>query len=1091
MKDTSHDDHGRVLVVEDNDSLRALITLALTRAGHRSATCATGGEAIDSIAAAPPALMLLDHKLPDMGGDRLLDLLEQRGLQVPFVVMTGNGDERLAVAMMKRGAADYLQKDGDFLDLLLITVARVLRAQETERALRASEEGLRETRERLSSILDHISNVVWSFSWPELDRVLYVSPSCLELYGHPPEAFLSDPGLWLASAHPEDRPALAASQKRLTECDRLVQEYRIVRPDGNLRWVVNRCRLVRDGQGRATRLDGVITDITDRRRAEEAKAANEKVFSEINSCLVGLGLDYHTNVNALTALCGRLLGATCAIYSEMRGSRLTPVGTWNIPAGFDPLTHPEGRFCHDVIREGERAGLIVRRFVAGDAGLPMPEPSLSGCETCVGHAVSSGGRTVGSLCLFYRHGAVPPDESAGIVSIITAALGAEEQRHRDQETIRDKEARQRHILDSLPAMICEFSPDTTLTYVNEPYCRHCGVGAEALLGTSWLSLLPEPERANARRACLSLAPGQAPARFQYRVTLAGEEHWYRWELFSLHGLQCDPLGFMALGTDITDRKRREAMERSLEVERNQLFSVFNSIDEAIYIADPHSYELLYVNEKLAGLLPPGNPLGKKCHEVLQGRAAPCPFCTNRIILARKPEPYRWEHYNPYLDRHYAIVDRVIRWHDGREVRFEMATDIEHIKESEAEREKIRAQLIQAQKMETVGRLAGGVAHDFNNMLGVIIGYGEMILESLPEESPMRADLGEILAAGERSANLTRQLLAFSRKQTLKPEEVDLNGLLGNLEKMLRRLIGEDIELVLRPAEATCWISADPGQIEQVIMNLAVNARDAMPGGGRLTIATEVALAGTDLPGDDSSLPAGEYIALSVEDTGFGMDFDTRQHIFEPFFTTKEQGKGTGLGLATVHGIVEQSGGTITVSSDPGRGATFTMYLPRVSANPVRRRLEARRQVEGRGETVLVVEDEEAVRGLATNILKAGGYQVLTAAHPGEAMDLLRERGRSITLLLSDVIMPQMSGPQLVEQACAALPHLRVVYMSGYTDNAIVLDSTLPPGIHFIEKPFTGRALLGKVRQALDGPPPGATPALVSESEDSSTRRDGE
>jgi hypothetical protein len=399
---------------------------------------------------------------------------------------------------------------------------------------------------------------------------------------------------------------------------------------------------------------------------------------------------------------------------------------------------------------------------------------------------------------------------------------------------------------------------------------------------------------------------------------------------------------------------------------------------------------------------------------------------------------------------------------GRQAVLVLAHDV-------TEKKKLEAQLHQAQKMEAIGQLAGGVAHDFNNLLGVITGYTELLLKDLRAEHPGLRRAEQIQRAAERASGLTRQLLAFSRKQVLEPKVLDLNAIVLDVEKMLQRLIGEDIQLVPVFASELGRVKADPGQMEQVIVNLAVNARDAMPRGGKLIIET----ANVDLDGNYSRLHAevkpGSYVMLAVSDTGHGMDADTMSHIFEPFFTTKEEGKGTGLGLSTVFGIVKQSGGHVAVYSEVGRGTSFKVYLPRteepgraLSAGTVRVEMPSTGS-----ETILVVEDAEALRLLIAEILEVGGYRVLPGASPEEALAAAEAHDGPIHLLLTDVVMPGMSGRQVADRIKASRPAVRVMYMSGYTDEAIGQHGALEPGTHFMQKPFTAGALLRKVREVLE------------------------
>jgi hypothetical protein len=386
-----------------------------------------------------------------------------------------------------------------------------------------------------------------------------------------------------------------------------------------------------------------------------------------------------------------------------------------------------------------------------------------------------------------------------------------------------------------------------------------------------------------------------------------------------------------------------------------------------------------------------------------------------------------------------------------------------------ERRRLEDQLRQAQKMEAVGRLAGGVAHDFNNLLTAILGYCNLMLDEIPAEDPLRQDLEEIRQAGDRAAALTRQLLAFSRRQMLQPQIIDLNTLVRQMEKMLRRLIGEDIELVTPLGPDLTQVKVDPASIEQVLVNLAVNARDAMPLGGRLTIETAMVDLDDAYAETHVTVIPGRYVMLAVSDTGQGMDAATRARIFEPFFTTKEQGKGIGLGLATVYGIVKQSGGYIWVYSEPGHGTVFKVYLPPsdVAASALRPVEPASESEKHRGwETVLLVEDEDAVRALAREVLRRQGYVVLEARHGLDALRVAERHQDPIHLLVTDVVMPHMSGRDLARRLAGARPNMKLLFISGYTDHAVV-HRDLTPGSAFLQKPFTPENFAQKVRSVLD------------------------
>jgi two-component system, cell cycle sensor histidine kinase and response regulator CckA len=401
---------------------------------------------------------------------------------------------------------------------------------------------------------------------------------------------------------------------------------------------------------------------------------------------------------------------------------------------------------------------------------------------------------------------------------------------------------------------------------------------------------------------------------------------------------------------------------------------------------------------------------------------------------------------------------------------ELTQQIEERQKAEDERAGLEEQLQQSQKMEAIGQLAGGVAHDFNNLLMLITGNNSLAMGQIEPNHPAQSNLKEIQQASDGAVSLTRQLLAFSRRQVLQPQVLNLNEIIGRLEKMLGRLIGEDIELQMAYADELGRVKADPGQIEQVLMNLAVNARDAMVHGGKLIIETQnVTVDEAYTARHDIVKPStyGPYVQVAVSDTGTGIDEDTQQRIFEPFFTTKERGKGTGLGLSTVYGIIKQSGGYIWVYSEEGKGTTFKFYLPHVDSNIEIVELPKTQTRIGGSETILLVEDDPSVRQLCVQLLKQCGYTVLEGEHPLHAMQLCEQHQGPIHLILTDVVMPKMSGPEMVELLEPIMPDTKVLFMSGYTDNAVLAHKVLKPGLSFLQKPFSLDLLAKRVREELD------------------------
>ena len=528
-----------------------------------------------------------------------------------------------------------------------------------------------------------------------------------------------------------------------------------------------------------------------------------------------------------------------------------------------------------------------------------------------------------------------------------------------------------------------------------------------------------------------------------------------------------PNGMLVLASIIDISERRQA-ESQLRESESRFRELAQHVHEVFFELDPQTWRALYVSPAFETLS--GRNLEEAYAEPFAWAAGMHPDDRERVLTTAREAAQTGE----LAATTYRVVrpDKSVRWvrargtpvrdPAGRVVRLVgIAEDITDLKRTEE-------QLVQAQKMEAVGRLAGGVAHDFNNLLTVITSYGQLQLDDLPPNDSRRADLDEIVHAALEAAKLTRQLLAFSRRQVLEPKVISLNDVVSGIEKMLKRVIGEDIDLAVALASDLDAVRADPGQVEQVIMNLVVNARDAMPNGGQLTIETanlelDAAYVLTHEP-----VLAGSYVMIAVSDTGTGMDEATRARIFEPFFTTKEMGKGTGLGLATVYGIVKQSNGYIWAYSEQGQGATFKVYLPRVteSAEALAPRASPAELPRGT-EKLLVVEDDTAVRRVICGVLERQGYSTTSMEGPAAAIDLLRGRQSAPDLLITDVIMPQMNGRELARQLVEIWPSLRVLYLSGYTDEAIVRHGVLETGVAFLQKPFTPEALILKTRQVLD------------------------
>jgi two-component system, cell cycle sensor histidine kinase and response regulator CckA len=516
------------------------------------------------------------------------------------------------------------------------------------------------------------------------------------------------------------------------------------------------------------------------------------------------------------------------------------------------------------------------------------------------------------------------------------------------------------------------------------------------------------------------------------------------------------------GAQLRDEQRRtaEALRASAELYR----SLFEEAPYSMWVVDAETLRFLEVNRTAVSHYGYSREefLAMTLLEIRPPEEIPGMLEGVQAVLAGEPRAGAHRHRTKAGElRDVAVASRPVSF-GGRRALLAVIDDV-------TERHRLEAQLRQAQKMEAIGQLAGGVAHDFNNLLTTILGYSDLVADALADRPELRSQVEEIAKAGQRGAALTRQLLAFSRKEALQPRLVDLNAVVEGVETMLRRLIGEQVELATRLQPGLGSVMADPSQLEQVIVNLALNGRDAMPDGGQLLIETsEVELDAVEARGHAGASPCRE-VRLAVSDSGCGMGAVTRARIFEPFFTTKEPGRGTGLGLSTVYGIVQQCGGRIEVDSEPGRGSCFKIYLPRAAAVAESPRQTAGPEAElpSGWETVLVLEDDPALRQLARVLLEGGGYRVLAAETVAEALGLVGRHAGPIQLLLTDVVMPGASGHEITSRLAAVRPEAGVLYMSGYTGEVVGRRGLLPQGAALLEKPFTERSLLRKVREALD------------------------
>jgi two-component system, cell cycle sensor histidine kinase and response regulator CckA len=558
----------------------------------------------------------------------------------------------------------------------------------------------------------------------------------------------------------------------------------------------------------------------------------------------------------------------------------------------------------------------------------------------------------------------------------------------------------------------------------------------------------------------------------------GTVDWTRWECRPWYEADGAIGGIIIYTEVITERKKAEDALRESEEKHRRLFEtmaqgvVYHAADGTIISANPSAERILGLScDQMYGKtsLDPRWRMIKEDGTEVPGTDHPAMIAlrTGKIV-----GPVIRGVFHPGKNDHvWLSITAIPLFQPGETKPFQVYATFENItdrKQAEAEYKKLQSQLNQAQKMESIGRLAGGVAHDYNNMLSVIIGYTEMAMDKMQPDDPLHADLAEIFKAARRSIDITRQLLAFARKQTIAPKVVDLNTIVESMLRMLGRLIGENIDLAWLPGKQLWSVKIDPAQIDQILANLCVNARDAIEGVGKVTIETG------NITFDDAYCEVhagffpGEFVLLAISDNGCGMDEEIVKNIFEPFFTTKGVTEGTGLGLATVYGIVRQNNGFINVYSEPGKGTTFRIYLPRHvgQQHPMRAATKIQTPM-GRGETVLLVEDEPSIMRMAKMMLKRLGYQVLAAGTPSQALALAEQHAGAIDLLITDVVMPEMSGRSLANQIHVLYPDIRTLFMSGYTANVIAHNGVLDEGVNFIQKPFSHNDFGIKIRMMLD------------------------
>ena len=873
-------------------------------------------------------------------------------------------------------------------------------------------------------VLDHTTDFI---RLSDVDgRSVYGSPSVLRLYGSVPASLFE-------FAHPDDigecrrwwNKAIAGDADRLY--------WRVRNAKGEWRWLETSGSLVQyDNKPH------VLTscrDVTERMEADEALRRSETMLA--NAARIAHFGGWQDEFGAD----GRITVMWSDATRRIAGISPGPASlTWE---EFRERIHPDDRAMQamalDRARRGEAPYDLEYRVVRPDGEVRF---------------VHSAGEFIGD-------GAGRPQRAFGVMQDIT-------ERKATENALRASEQRWRNLTEALPQMIWSATPDGTCDYFSSQWTAHTGRPETDLLGWRWLETLEPADRDATRKFWLESVAGRHAYDLEYRVrSNDGEYRWFKTRGVPIRDENGKIIKWFGTCTDITDLRSAEEARRAAEERLRRVVASSPAVLFTLPVRDGEFRNIDFMSDNVEAML------GYRVDETLGADW----WLTN--IEAQDRDIVVRQFQSEIVSRGYSSAEYRFRHKNGRSRWIRGETRLVRGTEGEpavvvgslsdiTERRLLEDQLRQAQKLEALGRLAGGVAHDFNNLLTVINGYSELLLTSLPGDDPMRKHLTQIHQAGERAGTLTRQLLLFSRQQVIELKVLDLNVVVTDTERMLHRLIGEDVTLttVLEPSVAL--VKADLGQMQQVLMNLSVNARDAMPQGGTLIIETRNVTLDSAYVATHPDVRPGEYVMLRVTDTGTGMDRQTMAHMFEPFFTTKEAGKGTGLGLAVVHGIVNRGGGHLDVRSEVGTGTEFAIYLPATAE-----RLSSGASVAGQQhmppgtETLLLVEDERAVRALARDILKSCGYTVLEAAGGHDAIRIASQYAGPIDLLVSDVVMPELGGRQVAEQLAVVKPEMKVLFLSGYTDDAVVRHGVLQAEFAFLQKPFTPVGLAQKVRETLD------------------------
>lgn len=837
---------------------------------------------------------------------------------------------------------------------------------------------------------------------------------------------------YLVAGQYRDDPSRQGKDKICDNCPaqaalRSGSPERVVRKVRGDCFVENTAVPVRDDSGRITEIMEIIRDVTEEIRSrEEISRSRDYLNGLINSMFDGLMV-----VDRKL----RIVDVNAHFLSVYGGTREEVLGRacYEVTHRLDRPCHALGRSC--PAREVFETGRPVVREMT--------------------HINSMGEKA------YMEVGAAPLRNAEGEVDRVIEVTHDVTPRKRMEEELRRSEEFNRRIIENSIDCIKILDLNGRLQFMSRGGQRLMEIDdIEPFINESWIDFWKGSYREAALRALNMASRGKTGMFDGYCPTLNGKPKWWNVIISPLFGKEGNVESLLAISRDITARKKAD---EARETSEKRFRLVVEHAGEAIFIAQDGCVKFPNLaTERLTGYPRDeleGMPLTLLIHP--EDREMVLDRYRRRIKGEDVATGYPFRVIDRTGETHWVSITSTRTAWEGRPATLNFVTDI-------TEQKRLEVQLLQAQKLESVGRLAGGVAHDFNNMLSVILGYAQLALDKVDPCQPLHLELQEIFKAARRAADITRQLLAFARKQTIAPRALDLNDTVEGLLKMLRRLVGEEIDLAWQPDTNLWLVKMDPVQIDQILANLCINARDAIAGTGKITIETGNVVLDESYCAAHAGFLPGDYVMLAVSDDGCGMDKETLEKLFEPFFTTKEVGKGTGLGLSTVYGIVKQNEGFINVYSERGEGTTFKIYLPRHHAREDETNQEGAAPIpQGRGERVLLVEDELSVLSVGKKMLEGLGYSVLAAASPGEAVEVAEMHPGEIHLLITDVVLPEMSGPELAERLKGIRPGIRCLYMSGYTANAIAHRGVLAEGVHFIQKPFSVKDLALKVKEVLE------------------------